>query len=537
MSVKRKINRLAKSYFGMFSLVIVSIIGAVTMVAWSALAARPEALTVAANSIVYDHANKAIEVGSDGTINKDIGDQGYYFNLPDGKRLPLGNNTIIYSNSGIQIVGGGYQISSDGMVESIVDEMIYSIGSESMFYKLADRKYLITGKNISDKTQMVKAENYLYLVLDMVGNAYILTENMSLKTTKPTSVISGNIEFDIANELLKIEDQEINMRTVMGSTNTYDSAINKEIDDPQTPDSIDITIKGGDGGSGGDGGDGGDGGTGGIGGTGGTGGTGGSGGSGGSGGNGGIGEDQDTVEILLLKSVASPSSTSLKANYYFVDPFGSLGTVYLEVHKASDIDKSGITIKDLYDLDKQDDQVIVDYWDAYNPSLRATVSAYETSYTFTGLNPGEQYYVLLSHLHEDDAGTVITTMKDYFKVETLQTRNNLYISNISKTTDNIGKPIASVTLKLSLEDINTCENNSILQLQYGSSLNITHTLTNEYIHQAIENNYEFTFNLDSSEYTEFEKTQYIIIDLLNTKGDEILHSTAKNNFYVAPVTP
>lgn len=63
----------------------------------------------------------------------------------------------------------------------------------------------------------------------MVGNARLYSNNMSLKTTQPTTVQTGSMVFDIANEVLGIGSQSFDLQRLIGSTNTYDSGIYKTI--------------------------------------------------------------------------------------------------------------------------------------------------------------------------------------------------------------------------------------------------------------------------------------------------------------------
>ena len=114
---------------------------------------------------------------------------------------------------------------------------------------------------------------------------------------RPIMLNSEDLYLDISSEYAFFNNNLINLKNVLGSTNQYggDALIYVEglVDDEQYKSAADtpdvITIVGGNGGSGGAGGAGGTGGSGGTGGTGGYGGTGGNGGSGGTGGVGGAG--------------------------------------------------------------------------------------------------------------------------------------------------------------------------------------------------------------------------------------------------------
>ncbi len=518
MSKQRKLNKKAKMYFVIFSAVIVGLVGFITLIAANALSQRPENIELSTSTVVFDNTNRPVELSSTGVLSNEINKGQYYLSVEDQGPIPLGENTVAYGPDGIQVFGGGYRIDEFGEVTAVKDDMVYTDFSSPVFYKLSDRKYLITGDVITDSNNVFEVNDYVYLVLDVVGNAYILSDQMSLKTVKPTTIISDELTFDIANEVLSIGDQNIDMRKIMGSTNTYDPAINKELDDEQTPDEINLVIKGGDGGTGGDGGQGGIGGTGG---NGGTGGTGGSGGSGGSGGKGGIGEEQTTVQILMLKSATSTTSTSITANYQFVDPYGVLGLAYMSVHKASVLEAAGLTVQDLYDVEKAGDSNVVTYWENFDTTFRATIQPYDNEYTFNGLESGEQYYVALAHVHEDEDGNVADTLRDYFKVETKRTENRLYISTISKE---------KIIVVLNLEDIDTVAASSELVLEYGGRQE-TLTISAKDINTAIEEGLEHVFEIDESEVPAFEAAEFITVKLINPANEIVLNATSKNNFY------
>ncbi|MFI3214279.1 MAG: hypothetical protein R3Y24_13200, partial [Eubacteriales bacterium] len=245
MNNVRKINKTAKSFIGIFSLVVVFMLATIVIVAIEAVADRPSDIALTAGSVVYNNANTPIELSADGILTQEISSGQYYLNLEDGQKIPLGKNTIAYSSEGVKVFGGGYLIDSAGAVTVVEDENTFSDYQNPHLIKLADRKYVMVGATIQDEEQVFSVQNYLYIVLDTVGNAYLMSSNMGLKTTSPTVVTSGDISFDIAMEELSVAGQIINMKTIMGSTNTYDTAINKELYDEQTPDSIELTIKGG----------------------------------------------------------------------------------------------------------------------------------------------------------------------------------------------------------------------------------------------------------------------------------------------------
>lgn len=52
--------------------------------------------------------------------------------------------------------------------------------SETGFFKLSDRKYLITGSRIWDNVGLVDTSNYLFISLDDAGNARLINDTMNV---------------------------------------------------------------------------------------------------------------------------------------------------------------------------------------------------------------------------------------------------------------------------------------------------------------------------------------------------------------------
>ena len=514
--------------FSLFASVVVVSFGAMGATAYRTAAARSPGVELAAGTVIYDAACTPIQLSNAAMATSE---NGRYFLRQEGSNVQLGQHTVAYDGNQLQVLGGGYRIDADGSVHTVTDEDAFSDISSGAIFKLADRRYIIVGSSISDSNQVFTTEGYIYVTIDVVGNARLYSNNMSLKTTQPTTIVAGSIRFDIANETATIGTQTLDLGSLIGTTNTYDSGIYKKIDDPQTPDSIDLTIRGGAGGAGGAGGSGGiggdggiggaggtggnggiggTGGTGGAGGTGGKGGDGGAGGAGGMGGNGGIGEDQDTVQIVMLKSVKAVSSTSLKVQYYFVDPFGTLGMVYLEVHEASKL-PSGATLQSLYE---NEDGKYDDYWKNFD--RRVSVSAYDNSYTFNGLKPGTVYYVVMGHVGENADGDIVRTLDDYYKTTTKTPSNSLKISTVNES---------SISFTLNLESLDTGA--ASVQLS-GASERYSVDLSSSAIETAVSKGYQDRIPVDPA-YLSAHKTITLIV--VDGNGRTLMSARCNNSFY------
>ena len=544
MKSMRTFKRATWFLFSMLAFVVVSAFSAMGVTAYRTSAARSPGIELSSGTVIYDSTASPIQLAGSAVVTSE---NGSYSLGQEDTSIPLGAHTLAYDGTGVRIFGGGYRIDADGSVHSVADGDVYTDLSDGAIFKLADRRYAIACSSISDTNHVFSSEGYLFISIDMVGNARLYSNNMSLKTTQPTTIQAGSMVFDIANELLGIGSQSFDLQKLIGSTNTYDSGIYKAIDDPQTPDSIDLTIRGGAGGNGGTGGaggtggnggiggaggTGGDGGMGGVGGTGGTGGAGGNGGRGGAGGNGGaggaggtggsggaggaggtggsggIGEDQDVVQIVMLKSVKSETSTSLTVNYYFVDPFGTLGMVYLELHEASELPAS---IRALYE---DEDGLYDDYWDG-DTYRRTSVSTYDSSYIFNGLEPGTEYYVVMGHVSENpDTGETERTLDDYFKVSTRAHKNSLTISDVDSS---------SVGFLLNLESIDT-DAARIMVKDTTSALE----LTEDEIETAVYTGYSDFLDVDEEILAGMKTITLVVLD---SSDKTILKASCTNSFY------
>ena len=246
-----------------------------------------------------------------------------------------------------------------------------------------------------------------------------------------------------------------------------------------------------------------------------------------------MGEEKGTVKVVMLKSVRSETSTSLTVGYYFVDPFGELGMVYIEVHEASALEAAnngkGLTIRQLYGEDDSDlvNEAVEDYWETFDYTARASATTYENSYTFKKLKPGTQYYVVMAHMATDPEGDGMKLKRyldDYYRVRTVTQQNSLTISQVTA---------GSVTVTLSLEDLNVCGEKSAIKLSDEGSKEVTpHELSAAAIEQAVDSQYTATFSVDVSQWGE-----NLVATLVDGNGETIKLTRISNPFYTPGNTP
>ena len=496
----KRVRKFKKATWIVFSILAAVIAAAFVVMGATAVrtaSAKEPAVELAAGTVIYDSTCTPIQLTESTLVSRE---NGVYFLKQSDADIPLGAHTLAYDGSGVRVFGGGYRIDADGSICSVTDQDSFSELGTGAIFKLADRRYAIAASAIADADHVFSADGYLFILMDVVGNARLYSNNMSLKTTQPTTVEGGSITFDIANELMTAGKLTIDLGKLIGTTNTYDSGVYKTIDHPQTPDSIDLTIKGGAGGNGG---------------------SGGAGGTGGTGGSGGIGEDQNPVQIVMLKAVRSESSTSLTADYYFVDPFGSLGMVYLELHEAAKVAESNVSIRKLYeDRENADCQA---YWDEWGrgQNLRASVSAYDNTYTFTDLKPGTNYYVVLAHEAESGTGELERTLDDYFKVSTKQMADSLVISAINSKEINFTLELESTQLPVA----------KVVLLDRATEPSVS--LDDAAKAEAVSGGYHGTIHADEAQ---LKKLESIEIQARDADGKVLLTARCSNSFY-APTTP
>ena len=188
-----------------------------------------------AGSVMYDKDKNLVKLDEDGILKIKWNDM-YYLMYQDQMYL-LGNNAIIYNpkKSQMNLYGKYYEVTSEGEDKVIVheDETLVNI-NESKFYKIADRKYLIVDKVIRTTNGELNTTNYLIVELDKSGNAQLYNNTLNLKTFKETQIQTSTYTFDIALEKLYIENEEVDLKKIIGSTNEYVKAEEIEETKPST---------------------------------------------------------------------------------------------------------------------------------------------------------------------------------------------------------------------------------------------------------------------------------------------------------------
>lgn len=328
----RKYDIKNKRNIGIIIVISIIIIIMFSLVIKLFLNADKKSYEVHANTLVFDKDKTIIKVESGGTI-KTKWNKKYYL-IYNNDNYELGNTAIAYKEDTgeIFLYGKYYEISSGDEIKVTSDETVIKSSALTKFYKLADRKYLVIDKEIKSSDGLLSTTDFLMVDLDKVGNATFTNHKVSLKSFSESVIVTSNYTFDIANEILTYGSDKIDLKKIIGSSNTYTkNDLIPEENAPGTSGSgngvTDITENpNGPGGTGNGGGTGGNGTAGGNGGT----------GTGEGENTGGSGTIIEEIEKASKNtSIISVTSTASKINidYVIYDPYNEYTSVYMEVKR------------------------------------------------------------------------------------------------------------------------------------------------------------------------------------------------------------
>ena len=208
-----------------------------------------------------------------------------------------------------------------------------------------------------------------------------------------------------------------------------------------------------------------------------------------------------------------------------MDPFGTLGMVYLELHKASDLKDLGITVQDLYDSDTDKADAVDNYWANFNAAFRTSVSTYDSSYVFNnGITPATEYYVVLAHVAEDEMGSMERTLDDYYRLVTPQLQNRLAI-------DYVNTGAVGVTLLMDSLEGEPSRLEMTLNGAGGSPQVITRELTADDLKKASSGGVLVELPIKEDQLAAFKATQVLEVKLLDVNDAEMMTARCINNFY------
>lgn len=146
-----------------------------------------------------------------------------YYLIQDKISTELGNTAITYNeDTGVlKLYGKYYEISSGDEINITSGETVIKSTALTKFYKLEDRKYLVVDKEIKSADGLLSTSDFLMIDLDKAGNATLTNHKVNLKTFSATTIVTSNYTFDIANEILVYGSDKIDLKKIIGSSNTY----------------------------------------------------------------------------------------------------------------------------------------------------------------------------------------------------------------------------------------------------------------------------------------------------------------------------
>lgn len=219
--MKRKYDLRNKRNFVIILILGLFIIGIFSLFVYKYLHASKIVYNVSVGSILQDTNKNYINIEDDAVL-KTRWNGTYFLNYQDNN-IGLGKRVVIYNDitGKLNLYGKFYQINDDGKIKEYNGETLIDNTSKASFYKLADREYLLVDKQIVSEDRSINAVNYLLVELDRMGNAKLSNSKLNLKTITPTKLITSEYTFDIANEILKFNKLEVDLKKIIGTTNEY----------------------------------------------------------------------------------------------------------------------------------------------------------------------------------------------------------------------------------------------------------------------------------------------------------------------------
>lgn len=370
--------------------------------------------TVYSGSLVFDKDKSIVKIKENGIIKKKWNND--YYLVYDDKNILLGDSAISYNEDTGEIIlyGKYYEIGAGDSIDITDGETVIKSSALTKFYKLADRKYLVVDKEIKSLDGLLSTSEFLMVDLDKVGNATLTNHKVSLKTFSPTTIVTSNYTFDIANEILTYGSNKIDLKKIIGSSNKYtkedlvpsentDNGINNGV--TNITDNSNASTGGGNNSSGGN--------------------------NSGDGSNLGGGNSntviQEVKKATKRTSVISTYSTTdkINVNYVIYDPKKEYTSVYMEVHEI------GTNKIDTIYLNGND-----------------------TGYVISNLFPNTTYNLTFKYSYLDKNNEVSTDTFDNINVTTKKPKISIKVTSVSFgnikyliTSDN-SYDIDSATLKV-----------------------------------------------------------------------------------------
>ena len=212
-----------KMNFTIFAFIVLIILVILCTAVVMVLKTDKEEYDVLSTSSIYDKNYNYIELENDAKISKKWTGNYYLKENITKKEYNLGNYAVSFNKNQktLDLYGNFYQVLKGGDISKISGYNTVSGNVQSQFYKIDDRKYLIVARNIKNDTGSLSTQNYLIIIIDKLGNALLLNNEINAKTINEMIISTDDFQFDVANEVLTYNDENINLKKIIGSTNEY----------------------------------------------------------------------------------------------------------------------------------------------------------------------------------------------------------------------------------------------------------------------------------------------------------------------------
>lgn len=173
------------------------------------------------STVLFDIDKNNILLNETGVIRKKW-NKNYYLTYKN-EDYQIGPHVIAFNNSekSLSLYGEFYEVTLSQEVNITSEETKLNNLGISRFYKVADRKYLVTDSTIKTEDELLKTSNYLVIELDKQGNALLYNNEVNVKSFSETKIVTSSYTFDIANELLIFENDTIDLKKILGTTNEH----------------------------------------------------------------------------------------------------------------------------------------------------------------------------------------------------------------------------------------------------------------------------------------------------------------------------
>ncbi len=224
--MKRKLGKKNIRLFVLFSFLVLGVVGIFGYGIYTAMSFDHNIYKVASGSFTYDADNSYVNLESEGELSQKW-DKKYYLSVKDkskSKVIDLGNDVVIYHDNdmNLKLYGTNYRIATNGDVVFSDSELEVPRNTSPSIFKLADRRYLVVGKEIATEKKGIDTKGYLIVEIDKSGNALLLNNELNVKTLSTIVLKTSGFDFDVANEKLILNNKKtIDLKKVSGSSNQY----------------------------------------------------------------------------------------------------------------------------------------------------------------------------------------------------------------------------------------------------------------------------------------------------------------------------